>query len=875
MSWWRENPGQWLHMKVPRPAFGGYGWLCAFFFSIAIFLWGVAAFWQVSLTAQEDPWIAAIRISSHFRFFIVGISVIGSCYFFRRFRISRRMINPGPISVPTFSSEGEDPGIEAERLTTHFREALAEVSLEAPSPMPGGSQQIDFVEVLNSPTLDSGTSPASLMAALGRLLSLTHVSYSYQVNGVLYRSPEGTCSVTVQVIVLPKWASQSITCTAPTFEAAVKSAAYEVCAFILPLTRLVEKPPWSAWHGLAIPHGLFRDVQEAQKCKFSRRYDEALGKYFEAIAQDPHNPFLRLEVGFIQEQLGLCLDALMTYQDIIKLGLNRDVERLAWIRGTPAYFRKIGVRKNWWRAALLTARYRQAILLGMGEQLIDDWCSCNRRPIGKSKRDAELRRLQNRILQMFEEYESGFAEHLRDHGDKAGAEGKDGIRELLVRNFTKTPKGRDGKLLVQEFFQFVGQVKAQDLRRAYRFRRIPGGTVSRVALRLMLVWTPARRCWTRAARRKSGVCEELSELKYSRVYVGSCLARPRKSTAQVLVRATGREWKWPMSARHIQREISFACFRVVPFRRTPWHDFYYSACIFAIGLLPLPFEKGRSARIEGDEISLAKQAVKYLDRACRRADSSSIASMRSWVVAEDPDLVALRTSSEFAAWEDEHYPLKNPAFLRPVSVHDLELIKYQHDLVKKVAGLMVQIWERRKRDLSNSRLDAGEVQRQWLDEEGSTWRMTRDFAVDQHHWQTRFDFIRAVQEFAQCNSLLFEHSCPSYGDDPVMQLREVRRRHRVSDSSHRKFQQTVLSVHKKRKDRIGELGEFLGGEGGFERRIGLERSETLNREEMRRLCCERSRMWGRLAKAFEEKAGEDSVKVVGDVASVFKGVDQE
>ncbi len=783
------------------------------------------------------------------------------------------MIVPGPISVPTFSSEGEDPGIEVERLTTHFREALAEVSLEAPSPMPGGSQQIDFVEVLNSPALDSGNSPATLVAALGRLLSVTHVRYSYQVNGVLYRGPENACSVTVQVIVLPKWASQSITCAGSTFEAAIKSAAYEVCAFILPLTRLVEKPPWAAWHGLAIPHGLFRDVQEAQKFKFSRRYDEALGKYFDAISQDPHNPFLRLEVGFIQEQLGLCLDALMTYQDIIKLGLDRDVERLAWIKGTPAYFRKIGVRKNWWRAALLTARYRQAILLGMSEQLIDDWCSCNRRPAGNSKRDAELRHLRTRILKMLEKYESDFAEHLQDHGDKTGAKGGDGIEKLLARDFSNTPKGKNGKLLVQEFFQFVGQAKAQELRGAYRFRRIPGGTVSRVALRLMLVWTPARRCWTRAARRKLGVCSGLCELKYARVYSHSRVAKLRKSTAQLLAKLSGREWKWPMPAKHIQREIRFAWFRGVPLRRIPWHDFYYSACIFAIGLLP--FGKGRSIRLEGDTTTLAERAVEHLDKACRRADSSSIASMRSWIVAEDPDLVGLRTFNEFVVWEGEHYPLKNPAFLRPVGVHDLELIKYQHDLVRKVAGLMVQIWERRERDLSDSPLDADEVQQRWLDEEISTWRMARDFAVDRHHWQTRFDFIRAVQDFAQCNSLLFEHSCPSYGDDPVMQLREVRRRHQVSDSSHWEFQQTVRSVHERRKSRIGELGERLGSEVGFEERIGLPRPEALSQEDMRRLCCERSRMWARLAQAFEEKAGENSVEAVGDVPSIFEWAGQE
>ncbi|NUK25456.1 hypothetical protein [Streptomyces lunaelactis] len=310
-------------------------------------LWGVAAFWRNSGNGKDHFWLTALWILNPFRFFIIGIAAVGAVYCFRRFKISRRIVTPGPIAVPTFSSGNADPEIEVDNLTTAFREALAEVSLEAPSPIPGGAQQIDFVEVLRSPTLDAGSAPASVATILGNLLSATHVSYSYQVNGALYRSTENGCSVTVQVIILPKWASQSITCTEPKFEDAIQRAACEVCAFILPLTKLVEKPPWAAWRSLAIPHGLFSDIQEAQKHKFSRRYDEALGKYFDAMEQDPHNPFIRLEVGLIQEQLGLHLDALMTYEGVIKLGLNKDLGRLAWVKGTPAYFRKNGAHKEW------------------------------------------------------------------------------------------------------------------------------------------------------------------------------------------------------------------------------------------------------------------------------------------------------------------------------------------------------------------------------------------------------------------------------------------------------------------------------------------------------------------------------------------------
>ncbi|GHH81225.1 hypothetical protein GCM10018781_63450 [Kitasatospora indigofera] len=522
----------------------------------------------------------------------------------------------------------------------------------------------------------------------------------------------------------------------------------------------------------------------------------------------------------------------------------------------------------------------------MGEQLIDDWCSYKRIPAGERKRDAELQHLGTRIRQMFGAYEAGFAEYLNDHGEEAGDGGRRDVKALLDCDFSDEPGDEGGKLLLQEFFQFVGQSKAQDLCRAYRFRRIPGGTVSRVALRLMLVWAPARRCWTRATRRDLARREPDSakewkapcELKYARVYRNSHLAKVRKSTSKVLAKISGREWQWPMTVEHINREIRIAWFSGMPLlRRSPWHDFYYAACIFAIGLLPL--ERGRLCNPEeisesGDRndftASLAGEAVDFLDRACRRADSSSIASMRSWIVAEDPDLAGLRTFTEFVDWEDEHYPIKNPAYLRPVDVHGLELTRYQHHLVEKVAGLMVQIWERRECELLSTHPHADGMLQRWIDEENSTWTMARAFVVDRHHWQTRFDFIRTMQEFAQINSFLFEYPCPSYSDDPVMQLGESFRRRQGADDSHQLFQDTVSSVHEHRKERMGDLGELLGTERNLKEQICITEPKASSQKDIRRLCIERSRMWARLEKAFSERPGEDTVEVLGDLASVFE-----
>ncbi|MET7494116.1 hypothetical protein [Streptomyces sp900116325] len=746
-----------------------------------------------------------------------------------------------------------------EKLTTDFREALAEVCLEAPSPIPGGSQQIDFVEVLGSANVDHGSAPVSLASTLGRLLSAIHVTYSYQVNGSLYQSQKSGCSVTLQVIVLPKWVSQSITCTERNFEDAIKRAAYEVCAFILPLTKLVEKPPWAAWHSVAIPYGLFSDVQEAQKYKLSRRYDEALGKYFDAVKQDPHNPFIRLEVGFIQEQLGMYLDALMTYERVIKLGLNKDLERLAWIKGIPTYFRKKGTHKSWWRAALLTARYRQTILLGMGERLTKDWCSVGQAE--RSKRAGELQRLRGQVHKILMPHKSDFQAYLWDHdGDGGGAE--------ILRTEDVKISNREDKYLLQELFQFVGQINAQKLCSAYRFRKVPGGAVSRVALHLALVWAPARRSWTRRIRREMGD-GELAELKYPRAYGQSCFAKMKKSSSQVLLKVMHREWKWPLSARHIHREIRIAWLRSVPLRRSPWHDFYYSACIFAIGLLPLERDMPDRSK-EGDHLrNLTEEAIKYLDMACQHADSSSIASMRSWIVAEDPDLVGLRTRPEFLDWEDEHFPVKNPMRICPIEAHDLEMIRYQHDLVKKVATLMVGIWEGRKEDLSSSP-HADAVFERWSKEEHAIWGMARDFLADRHHWQTRFDFIKTVQDFARDNSREFKHACPNYGEDPVMLLAKAHHRYQGSGNLRAEFLHIVSTAHESRIRRMDDLANLLSDDGQLKSWIGFPSRRPSDAEYMSRLCFERAHRWKELAQRFSENPTKDSVEPAGDVSSLFR-----
>jgi tetratricopeptide (TPR) repeat protein len=57
----------------------------------------------------------------------------------------------------------------------------------------------------------------------------------------------------------------------------------------------------------------------AQELTSQRRYDEALEHYFQALELDPKNVDLRLHKGFVEEKLGLYLDAGATYRAASKL----------------------------------------------------------------------------------------------------------------------------------------------------------------------------------------------------------------------------------------------------------------------------------------------------------------------------------------------------------------------------------------------------------------------------------------------------------------------------------------------------------------------------------------------------------------------------
>ena len=128
-------------------------------------------------------------------------------------------------------------------------------------------------------------------------------------------------------------------------------AADMVTAAVLPRTRLSNRAPWSGWRRSRCP-GVVHSYERAQELTGAHRYDEALAHCFQALELDPKSVDLRLCKGFIEEKLGLYMDAVATFAAARRVA-DKTARRL--------YNRK--ARRNR-RASGRIARYRLAVLLG-------------------------------------------------------------------------------------------------------------------------------------------------------------------------------------------------------------------------------------------------------------------------------------------------------------------------------------------------------------------------------------------------------------------------------------------------------------------------------------------------------------------------------
>jgi tetratricopeptide (TPR) repeat protein len=287
---------------------------------------------------------------------------------------------PGSIQVSEFTLGSPLTDANAEQLTMLFRRRLATLQIQSPTPMPGAAGASDFLDVLDRGSA-TARNPLGTLVALLRAARPTH---AYEVRGVLLqRDGVEPYGIAIEVVRLPSEGLAATTSWGETWECALRRAADDATASILPQTRTC-RAPWGVWRGYRMPGRLLHAYEEGTRLEHERRYDEALERYYEALNHDPVNAVLRLRIGQLQERLGLFIDAFATYSGICAGDRPRGVRR------PRVMYRGTGRREQ--RRAQLSARYRRIVLLG-GRVLAEQWRTVPSDP--PTERDVQRERLRS------------------------------------------------------------------------------------------------------------------------------------------------------------------------------------------------------------------------------------------------------------------------------------------------------------------------------------------------------------------------------------------------------------------------------------------------------------------------------------------------
>ena len=156
---------------------------------------------------------------------------------------------PGRIEVTPFTTATPITDANAEQLTLVFRQRLIALHLQSPTPVPGAAAEGDFLDVLGRNGLDARNPLATLIG----LLRAAKPTHAYEVRGVLMERAEiPRYGVAVRVLRLPSDGTPPVPVWGETWEIALRKAADEATAMIVPQTRL-SRAPWGAWRGHVMP----------------------------------------------------------------------------------------------------------------------------------------------------------------------------------------------------------------------------------------------------------------------------------------------------------------------------------------------------------------------------------------------------------------------------------------------------------------------------------------------------------------------------------------------------------------------------------------------------------------------------------------------
>lgn len=665
---------------------------------------------------------------------------------------------PGPVDVHEFVDATPQHDAPTHDLKSRFCQRLSETHIYPPYAGPADPPPENFLDVAGAVDPRS-THPAAMVL---HMLPRIWPRIGYRVTGVLQRrtqAPGFGVSVTITSF-LRGGRSAMTTQWGGTWDEAIDRAAYWVLATILPVTRLGRGAPWRNWCGRELPAELFAAYDRGKRLQDGRQLDEALRYYCEALRLDPFNVDLRMMVASVQEEMGLFLDALDTYQSALALRepngwydahlWSTRADRLRHpcrhLIGTLRYLRR--------RPESQRLRYQYACTLAYTERLVRQWFKRD----AHGEREAVRRQIRQRLERTFvDRYWPAVVPLATGPGTPSR------IAETGARRWLRSAL-RGSPAATAVVFQLAAAQELYRLREdALLARLVPAARaelahseITRSTLLLLRdVWAPLRlgKAWHEWA--PTGAVRPFE--------VGGPLAAwwrrgPRRRAGEIIRR-------WPCPTPVLEAAIGRT--RRGHRRRLRCIDFYHAACAYAVALQGhLSAGRGRLTRPTPQVAQLADRAVGQL-RAALACTESGIAAdrLRRWILSSNPDLTPLRQLPDFGHFAEEVYPSLRPVVPRADKVINSRMSAYASELVIRGARLMEETWHQRM-----ARAIGGDVYQliRWLDLDVEIWRTLDRVARDHaRYWRDRAEFIRLLRaaiDPARLAEAGFPPGVPRYDD---------------------------------------------------------------------------------------------------------------
>ncbi|GGL89354.1 tetratricopeptide repeat protein [Micromonospora yangpuensis] len=826
----------------------------------------------------------------------LGLALVALFCFLAWRRYARNMMvyRPGPIDVREFeigflpgeepdragrtrdavggaAADGGDAAVdgscEALRgrgtyLRSRFCRQLAETGVYPPYAGPSNPPPQGFFDVL-ADNQNQSNLPIFVTTSLARLWP----TRGFQVKGTLQvrrQEPRYGLSVTVTSFAGPGGsASATTTEWGRSWEDATCRAAYWAMAKILPATRLADTAPWRSWRGRDMPAELFETYSEAKKRHDDRKLDEALFFYREALRLDPFNIDIRLMVASVQEDMGLFLDALQTYQGALAVveldgrytgalwSRKRDRWR-HWVRYTWSTVRLVRRHPEW-----LKLRFQYARALGFSERVVTELFT--KEPIGTRRRHVRDQTRERLCAALAERYWPAVLSCANppDH-DQAKSE---------VRQRLSTPEGARLLLRLAAWQEF--QRLYEDLPVALL---VPGAgrDATRRQVRLMRdVWIPLRVAESLRNDRGAAAVQAIARDQLDAV---GCLSTWWIGWRRLRARQ-GLAVGWPTDPDLLEQAVRRAQRRWNPLVRLRYLDYYGAAVCYAHALCGHPkwtyrrSDQERGICLPETQPGAEAEALTFLavqnlrasligtqsgtaGRLAVQSDTNSgVASrLRTWIASSDPDLERLRNEPQFRFFQQDVYQPMKPITLLPEDVTEVRIVAYTKKLLCEGARLLERKWHQRRFDGPPTFLH--EVLG-WIRVDAETWTVVAELVQDRaRFWEHRARFSRAVTEAVELIRTADHHFPPPVPPYEDLVLPRVERIPDDEPDPTRKVDRLVREWVEEIDYRLKVLGSLLAESAIRVSDASDKLTRTADVEDRRfepkyfaALCMERAQLW--------------------------------